>query len=474
MREATVICGECVVEMSRMEPESFDLVLTDPPYDLTANKRGGSGPASLNVDSPAGRSRIGTGFMGKAWDGTGVAFKVETWRAALRILKPGGHLVAFGGTRTHHRLMCAIEDAGFEIRDVLMWLHGEGFPKSLDLSKAIDKAAGAVREVLGRKWESRKGGGLQLSVMNDDNWQPPAVTDAITAPATALAQIWQGYGTALKPAFEPIVWAMKPLAGTFASNAERHGVAGIHVDAGRIDGPAGDGVWGSSNASCAPLFNNSPEKHEFRSEQHPLGRWPANVILDEVSAEMLDLQAGPQVSGGTPLHRFSDKTRNAYGKFTGDENPAGIGRSAGLVSRFFYCAKAAQSERELGLEGCAARQPDAGRDPDAPGGNNPRNRGARTARNHHPTVKPLDLMKYLLRVFDTPTGGKVLDPFMGSGTTGVACAELGRRFVGIEMAAEYCEIARRRIEAATKQGKLGFDDRDQGDESDQRNGGNRG
>jgi len=435
-----VICGECVVEMSRMEPESFDLVLTDPPYDLTANKRGGSGPASLNVDSPAGRSRIGTGFMGKAWDGTGVAFKVETWRAALRILKPGGHLVAFGGTRTHHRLMCAIEDAGFEIRDVLMWLHGEGFPKSMDIRKAV---------------EGREHGPTETS------------TDQ-------HGQEWKGYGTALKPAYEPIVWAMKPLDGTFAQNAERHGVAGIHVDAGRIDGPAGDGVWGSSNASCAPLFNNSPEKHEFRSEQHPLGRWPANVILDEVSAEMLDLQAGPQVSGGTPLHRFSDKTRNAYGKFTGDENPAGIGRSAGLVSRFFYCAKAAQSERELGLEGCAARQPDAGRDPDAPGGNNPRNRGARTARNHHPTVKPLDLMKYLLRVFDTPTGGKVLDPFMGSGTTGVACAELGRRFVGIEMAAEYCEIARRRIEAATKQGKLGFDDRDQGDESDQRNGGNRG
>jgi site-specific DNA-methyltransferase (adenine-specific) len=354
--------------------------ITDPPYDLTANKKGGSGPASASNKTPAGRARITTGFMGKSWDGTGVAFDPATWVKVLDSLKPGGMLLAFGGTRTYHRMTCAIEDAGFEIRDCLAWMYGQGFPKSLNFGRSLPG--------------------------------------------------WSGYGTALKPAYEPIVLAMKPLDGTFAENAQQYGVAGLNIDGGRIavdpggsDDPrlGGNGKWRTDKAA-QNIYEGGFAGEDQSS--NPLGRWPANVILDESAGEMLDEQVGPQHSGGTPARRFARKTKHAYGDFNGQENPNGIGRTSGFVSRFFYCAKASAADR----------------------------RGSK-----HPTIKPLSLIEYLCRLTLMPTddGGTVLDPFAGSGTTLEACIRLDRPCIAIEQDKEHGYFADciARAEAAIKERK---------------------
>jgi DNA modification methylase len=314
--------------------------------------------------------------MGKDWDHgiPGVAF----WEAALRVAKPGAFLLAFGGTRTYHRLTCAIEDAGWEIRDCMLWVYGSGFPKSHDISKAIDKAAGAEREVVGinADYLRRKPNGMKTDGATAYGYsQKQQDTDpSITAPATEAAKLWDGWGTALKPAYEPIIVAMKPLDGTFANNALTHGVAGLNIDGGRI---------GTSGARNNGRKKDSEIYGDFGPTErvdYDKGRWPANVILDEAAGEMLDEQSG--------------------------ENP----------SRFFYCAKASRSERGE----C----------------------------NHHPTVKPLDLMAYLCKLTMTPTGGTVLDPFCGSGSTIVAAIQVGREAIGIEKNPEYSEIARARVSHA--------------------------
>ena len=427
-----ILCGDCVDVMGGMEPCSNDLVLTDPPYEL--------------------------GFMGKHWDASGVAFQTSTWQAAYRVLKPGGSLVAFGGTRTHHRLMCAIEDAGFEIRDVLMWLYGSGFPKSLDISKAIDKAAGAEREIVGKRTDGRyayefspaaqKSGGIMGNPGKETK-----EGGILTSPATPLAQIWQGYGTALKPAYEPIIWAMKPLDGTFAHNAEKHGVAGVNVDAGRIAGGPSEGgsISGASALGQSSGWNVHNNRTTEIDRSMPQGRFPANLILDEAAGKLLDEQ-----SGATETHAG----QGSYGPHRdgiGFEYPrreVNQPSSSGGASRFFYCPKASRAEREKGLEGCEAKQREMMAQLGQ--GNTPQQTPHRNlpTRNHHPTVKPVALMKYLLTLFNTPTGGRVLDPFCGSGSTGVACAELGRDFTGIDTSAEYCAIARKRIDAAARQQTL--------------------
>jgi site-specific DNA-methyltransferase (adenine-specific) len=294
---------------------------------------------------------------------------------ALRVAKPGAHLLAFGGTRTFHRLTCAIEDAGWEIRDCLMWVYGSGFPKSLDVSKAIDKAAGAERKVVGRTRKSVASMAPGEGNFSDDAYQWRPEFDR-TSPATDAAKQWAGWGTALKPAWEPIILARKPLEGTVAENVQKWGTGALNIDGCRIEGERGSGVWGSSNTTCQDgrTFNASPDGEEYRSEQHLAGRWPANL-----------------------LHDGSDEV---------------VGMFLGAV-RFFYCAKASKAERGPG--------------------------------NTHPTVKPIDLMRYLCRLV-TPPGGTVLDPFMGSGSTGKACVLEGFGFIGIDNVPEYVEIARRRIE----------------------------
>jgi len=379
--------GDCLAIMREMPDASVDAVVTDPPYGLA--------------------------FMGKRWDYD--VPSVDIWAECLRILKPGGHLLAFAGTRTQHRMAVRIEDAGFEIRDMIAWVYGSGFPKSLDVSKAIDKAAGAERtEVVGKS--TRHGGGI---VGAGTSYEINPEVPMLYAPATDAARQWQGWGTALKPALEPVTVARKPLVGTVAANVLEHGTGALNVDGCRIGGEPSPSVrrraGGAPNMS-ASMYRSEAHKHDLSryEEQRPgemLGRWPANLIHD------------------------------------GSEEVVGLLNDA---ARFFYCAKASKADRDEGCEGLIVKDVHRygaglgeGIDPNAPARN----------RNHHPTVKPTALMQYLCRLV-TPPGGIVLDPFAGSGSTGKAAALEGFRFIGIEREAEYVEIARARIAAAVERAGL--------------------
>lgn len=378
--------ADCIETMKAMPENCVDSIVTDPPYEL--------------------------GFMGKSWDASGIAFNVEVWQEALRILKPGGFLLAFSGSRTYHRMAVAIEDAGFEIRDQIMWVYGSGFPKSHDVSKAIHKAAGAEREVIGTK-TAGIGTGESYGIIVGERKKAKTNLVEITAPSTDEAKQWQGWGTALKPAHEPIVVARKPLIGTVAENVLTFGTGGLNIDASRI------GIEGGTRLNVIQndksLF--SPGTNELKrayGEQVPgLGRWPANFIHDG-SDEVVEFLGEP--------------------------------------SKFFYCAKASKRDRNEGLDGFEAKRDHDGRKAGNPGGSNPRNRTNDAKVNHHPTVKPTDLMRYLCRLVTQP-GGLILDPFMGSGSTGKAAVLEGFSFIGIEQSAEYVEIANARIKFAKDGGE---------------------
>lgn len=587
--------GDCLDILPTMDAGSIDTCITDCPYGLQ--------------------------FMGKDWDHgvPGIPF----WQAVHRVLKPGAMLLAFGGTRTHHRLMCAIEDAGFEIRDVIMYIYGSGFPKSHNISKAIDAKilrggsnSRRLKETNEKDREfiaNRSGDSRNNGILGENKQGRPP----ITAPATEAAALWDGYGTALKPAYEPIIVAMKPIEGTFANNALTHGVAGLWVDGGRVgtdevktDQPyyyKGDN-GNSMGAASERLRTNGS------GTSHPSGRFPANLIHDG-SDEVLEGFPSPHGVGkarlssdgthsgspseifggiGSPAMRFGD-TGSAARFFmccpqdnedlsllllrakaiievwkpklanTVDDNSSlskehaasvlshavtevsqgdkqlsvltglstnvtpkllnylcesviiatlnldqNVSHASKLIaviksngnlaryaeiqkqtdittitanqtildgfavavmltttkkntdhgeadypSRIKYCAKASRTERNAGLEGMEAQKRDESRNADQPsmnGGNgNPYNRGAKPVTNHHPTVKPLALMRYLAKLTRTPTGGIVLDPFMGSGTTGMGAVMERRDFIGIELKADYLEIAERRIEWAKAQ-----------------------
>ena len=349
--------GDCLDVLRDMPENSIDSIVTDPPYGLS--------------------------FMGKRWDYDVPSVKV--WAECLRVLKPGGHLLSFAGTRTQHRVAVRIEDAGFEIRDMIAWVYGSGFPKSLDVSKAIDKAAGAEREVIGSYTvggTAAKGKHKGRAAAASDEGSASGCTKelSITAPATPEAQQWSGWGTALKPAHEPIVVARKPFKGTVAANVLAHGTGALNIDGCRVPTednqsrprgsfPHSDDAWGDGRPNEV-------------SQSHPAGRWPANLIHD------------------------------------GSDEPCEL---LGDSARFFYTAKASRADRDPG--------------------------------NSHPTVKPTDLMRYLCRLV-TPPGGIVLDPFMGSGSTGKAALLEGFDFIGIEREAEYLAIAEARIKVASMQQKL--------------------
>lgn len=328
-------------------------------------------------------------------------------------------MLAFGGSRTWHRLACAIEDAGFEVRDSIAWLYGSGFPKSLDVSKAIDRAAGAEREVVGPDPEAaRRSRHRFVGTMNGGRISDDGRAEVpLTAPATPDAERWNGWGTALKPAFEPIVVGRKPLAGTVAANVTEHGTGALNIDACRTesDGSTGDRLGeasadrryterGGTNFAPTP----GPRGGDDR------GRWPTNVVLSDDQADELDRQTGVLTSGANPTRRGADKFRDAYGDFAGQEEctPA-RGADSGGASRFFptfrYEAKAPTDQRPK-VDGVA-----------------------------HPTVKPLDLMRWLVRLV-TPPGGTVLEPFAGSGTTAEACVIEGFRCIAIEREATYLPL----------------------------------
>jgi site-specific DNA-methyltransferase (adenine-specific) len=440
--------GDCLDVLRTLPDCSVDSIVTDPPYGLTANKKGGSGVASINLDSPYGRSRIGTGngsggFMGMKWDRD--VPSVEVWRECLRVLKPGGHLLAFAGTRTQHRMAVRIEDGGFEIRDMIAWVYGSGFPKSLDVSKAIDQAAGAEREVIG---PSRANVRADLKYGGNDpahnHGRLGAVTHPpVTAPATDAARQWQGWGTALKPALEPITVARKPLTGTVAANVLAHGTGALNVDGCRVGTETAG--WNGLGETPRNVYMGGWSADGIA--RPTIGRWPANLIHDG-SEEVL--AAFPQQTSGS--RAAGVRKGVGYGSGAkGDGGPA-IEGSSGSAARFFYCAKASRADREDGVQhrdkkpllwSSGSQNPGSFQSPNTD----------RSASNHHPTVKPTDLMRYLCRLV-TPPGGVVLDPFMGSGSTGKGAMLEGFRFIGIEREAEYVEIAKARIARAQAQGQL--------------------
>jgi len=399
----TIYNGDCREILPLLDAESFVSVVTDPPYGLS--------------------------FMGKKWDYE--VPSVAIWEAVFAALKPGGHLLSFAGTRTQHRMAVNIEDAGFEIRDMIAWVYGSGFPKSLDVSKAIDKAAGAEREVVGK----HKATVPNITPRPSDGDRYSHGDGNITAPATEAARQWSGYGSALKPALEPITMARKPIDGTLAANTLRHGCGGINVDGCRVgvEPPAPRNA--PKKIIRGGKFHAAAEADREMSHFNPTqGRWPANLIHDG-SNEVVGLFP-ETTSGANPTRRGSPKFRNTYSVFEGQEScePA-RGAESGSAARFFYCAKA--SDREI-----------------LPAEQHPLFKESYAAVNNtHPTVKPVDLMRWLIRLV-TPPGGVLLEPFMGSGTTLVAAKLEGRKAVGIEISEKYCEIAANRL----RQSVFAFDE----------------
>lgn len=394
MISVQVLHGDCRSELELLPDNSIDSIVTDPPYEL--------------------------GFMGKSWDASGIAYDQRVWVQCLRVLKPGGHMLAFSGSRTYHRMVCAIEDAGFEIRDQIMWVYGSGFPKSLNISKAIDKAAGAEREVIGQKLHARKGvaSAEERTAIGAGAFGEARMGD-ITAPATDEAKQWDGWGTALKPAYEPIVMARKPLVGTVANNVLTHGTGGINIDGCRVDfvseGDRNESTTKNQHKDFGtkPMTNNNVYGDYSMMQPanyNPTGRFPANFIHDG-SDEVLELF--PDSKAGKP--RDDRGTGGIWSESMGVPCGPQYG-DIGSAARFFYCAKASKKDRNDG------------------------------ATNNHPTVKPTELMRYLVRLV-TPPNGTVLDPFTGSGSTGKAAVLEGFSFIGIEQSAEYVEIAKARIGA---------------------------
>lgn len=419
-----ILHGNNLDILPTLPDNSIDSIVTDPPYEL--------------------------GFMGKKWDSSGIAYSVELWQQCLRVLKPGGHLLSFGGTRTWHRVAVGIEDAGFEIRDSMAWLYGSGFPKSLDVSKAIDKAAGAEREVIGFRTSPYTASFTSLNKSLENHVDENSYRQVpLSAPSTPEAQQWQGWGTALKPAFEPIVVARKPIEGTVANNVLKYGTGGLNIDGSRIAGEVSSvpmAEWSRSGTT-----GSTDKRSGEMSQPHSQGRWPANIILDPYTAELLDEQSGQTKSRAGLLSNPNFK--GFLGSDSTDRSEATMQghNDAGGASRFFYVAKASKRDRNEGLdellETTAADMVD--REPDSAGMNSPRAGAGRTsgAKNFHPTVKPTTLMEYLIKLV-TPPGGVVLDPFTGSGSTGKAAILQGFDFIGIEMTEEYLSIIEGRLKHA--------------------------
>lgn len=400
--------------LKSMPDNCVDSIVTDPPYEL--------------------------GFMNKKWDSSGISYDQDLWSECLRVLKPGGYLLAFGGTRTFHRLAVAIEDSGFELRDTIMWLYSSGFPKSLDVSKTLDKLAGVEdlrpdngpnpsRRPLAYTWSSGNG---------HTAMQPERKTSAYSDEA----KLWEGWGTALKPAYEPIIVARKPLDGTVVNNLLKWGVGVINIDGCRIpteDNLRGGTFGGSFSRGSRDEFGNL--KKAIGSGDK--GRWPANITFDETAAALLDEQSGVSKSSQR-VGKRSGKDSGTFGEFSGQDNVVMGHSDSGGASRFFYVSKTSLKEREAGLDHLPlTRESDRQKD-DGVGGDNPRNRTNTARRNHHPTIKPIELMRYLVRLV-TPKGCVVLDPFMGSGSTGCACALEGMDFIGIDIDPSYVIIAEARI-----------------------------
>ena len=418
--------GDCIEQMQKLIDEGVQVesVVTDPPYEL--------------------------GFMGKSWDASGIAFDKKTWELAFQLLKPGGHLLAFSASRNYHRMAVAVEDAGFEIRDQIMWIYGSGFPKSLDIGKGVDKKQGNDREVVGTIERGSvedaiaKGVGYTADPANQNN---KAIFGYGTETVTKGNTEWEGWGTALKPAHEPIVMARKPVAEkTVADNVLKHGTGGINIDGCRIDL---DGDY-KSKANGRPSLTGLGDNYDSEKANTPdtIGRFPANVMHDgsDVVQDIFPKTAKSSGGGGSKTVSPSDNVYQGGWGHKEYDKTIGFG-DEGSASRYFYCPKVSKSERNQGLDNFVKKNKvfngqSSNASKDMKGVE--QKFTTKPSANIHPTVKPQELMKYLCRLV-TPKGGTVLDPFMGSGSTGMAAKDEGFDFIGIEKEKEYFEISEQRI-----------------------------
>ena len=425
-----IINGDSLVVLDTLEENSVDAIITDPPYEL--------------------------GFMGKGWDKSGIAYNVDLWKKALRVLKHGGYLLAFGGSRTYHRIACAIEDAGFEIRDTIMWLYGSGFPKSMNIGLMLDKKNGIDNRTGVIKTDGAHNG-KHFNLVEKETMK------SVYEERKATNE-WNGWGTALKPAFEPIIVARKPVGNSIVDNVIKYGVGGINIDECRV--PL-ESDYKAPKRSIESQNNNNARKGQTQCDlggkgenagASELGRFPANVILTYDDSDFDEVCGGFPQSDGSQGKPFSANDYEEHETATnfkrGDFNPY---NDSGSASRYFYCAKASKKDRDSGLDMLESKlfhrmRPDA--DPNKLTGLNTESRFAPVLRkNIHPTVKPVELMQYLVRLV-SPQGATVLDIFNGSGSTGKAVAFENReknkdyKYIGIELDAEYCEISKGRIDYA--------------------------
>lgn len=420
MSNFKLINGNMLEELDKLDENSIDSIVTDPPYELN--------------------------FMGKGWDNAGVSFNKETWEKCLRVLKPGGHLLAFGGSRTAHRIACAIEDAGFEIRDTIMWLYGSGFPKSMNIGLEIDKRNGVESPIV----DKGKSG------VSSRAYQSEETTTAGNYAIREAQNKWKGWGTQLKPSYEPIIVARKPVDGSIIENIEKYGVGGINIDECRVkhNEPIkttqrkGIQNYGDTN------WNFDTTKNNLASAS-PDGRFPANTILTYDETDKDEVIGGFPLTtsiGGSGEASIKNTFANVYGDYNHNYMSSSIGgfNDTGSAARYFYCAKASVKDREDGLEYLVPKKVNDGRNTPI---DNPFQRGETLRKNTHPTVKPVELMQYLVRLV-TPNNGTILDPFMGSGSTGKATMyennekDKNYKFIGIELDPEYFEIANARISYA--------------------------
>lgn len=419
--------GSMLDMLEVIEPNTIDSIVTDPPYELN--------------------------FMNKGWDNSGIAFQSDTWKKCYEVLKPGGYLLAFGGSRTFHRIACAIEDAGFEIRDTIMWLYGSGFPKSMNIGLALDKKNGVESKVIG----TGKSGSSDTHTrcMNSETKDGKSVFGGEYEIKEAQNK-WNGWGTALKPSFEPIIVARKPFKGSLVDNVIEYDVGGINIDECRVETNDEVKMNIRNTASCSDGWNRpwmeNKEKDKLRQEiaiekANNLGRFPANTILtyDETDYD--------EVCGGFPIGKKNGSIGKKYkmnNQIYGDYGYCNTWEAyddSGSASRYFYCAKASKKDRDEGLDIDDSVITDGRNKPI----DNAFNRGETLRKNTHPTVKPTNLMQYLIRLV-SPDGAIILDPFNGSGSTGKAVMYENKernknyKYIGIELTPEYLPIAKARIE----------------------------
>lgn len=435
-KDYRIINGNMLEELDKLEENSIDNIITDPPYEL--------------------------GFMGKSWDSTGIAFNKTTWEKCLRVLKPGGYLLAFGGSRTFYRIGVAIEDAGFEIRDTIMWMYGSGFPKSMNIGLAIDNKNGVESPVIGVNEDILKKQAKDLKEGHRkilDSFDAGAKErnngfKTVSADIKEAQNEWKGWGTQLKPAFEPVVIARKPFKGSLLDNIDSYRVGGFNIDECRV--PANSEEYDIRHYTNEDCFQNlKPKESKFQVKPQSDGRFPSNVILTYDEVDKDEVCGGFPVTGqggNTGGYSYSGSTysnsnilNNIGDKPTGISNYDDIGSAA----RYYYCAKANARDRDEGLDEFIEKEMKVTSQYELPRDDGSI-RNVPMRKNIHPTVKPTELMQYLVRLV-SPKGATILDPFMGSGSTGKAVMyenvdrNANYKFIGIEREKEYCEIAEARI-----------------------------